>query len=1119
MITTADFKNEVIRASAGTGKTFQLSNRFLRLLAAGVDSSSILATTFTRKGAGEILDRIVQRLATAAMSETAAAQLSSELNVPINQSAAQITLSDLMRNIHRLQIGTLDAFFFRIAQTFRLELGLPTEWDIVSEQQISHQHLGAIRKILRQDSVVNLLHLITGGDAGRRVADLIRSTVDDLYDVYLDSGKIAGAWDRLPRIGKFDTKREFEQECELLLALKYPHKGQLNAITKDVALVHGHQWLALAESTIVSRIASGDFTYYKRPFPDECVEIYQEIIAHCRNFLIDSLTRKNTATFQMLDAFGTTLENEKRRCGELRFDDVNRQLVQLIGDPDQSEFSLAGSTSRFSFRLDHQIEHLLLDEFQDTSIDQWNVLKPFALSTVKQDNKKSFFCVGDMKQAIYGWRGGVAEVFDLVHNQMSNLSEPQQLTRSYRSSEPVIDMVNDVFLNLDRYRCGDDVVNRAVHQWGDRFEEHSTTKNFPGYCSVEYSPDSPDADKQNKDKARRNEFMICTIDRIRRLHEQAPDKSIGVLVRANELVAEIIYMLREAGINASEEGGNPLTDSAAVQTILAAFTLADHPGDSVARFHLAGSPLAEGLGMKPETLGNRSENLAIANQVSQRLRDELLISGYGLAVENMARELTQFCTERELWRLQQLVQEAYHYDHQNQNAAIRLRPQKFVDFIREEFKASDASSAQIRVMTIHQSKGLEFDVVVLPIWETRNGWLFGSDRVIVGRPTPVEPIDLVCRMANASLRSLLPPEFQQAYEETRARDVFDNLCVLYVALTRAVHATHVILPFGTKKDYSSSGAILLSTLCPELQERKAGIIYQVGEEDWYKKAADKTAESAAVPDDHFYLPVDAKLQTARLAKPRLDGRGVPRVSPSGLEGGNRFSIGSIFSTLDNASSLRRGTLVHACLEQVSWLDEAMPDQPLLRQAIAKYSVADDEFEQVYDDFQNMLGQPNLSALLNRQNYLQNCCPNLMENGTTIFDAIRVQVHNEREFALYHDQQFMLGTIDRLVLVFEGDRLISADIIDYKTDHVGDDVDRKSSHYAPQLTAYRQAVAKLYGLPINSIGCKLVFVGSDRIVALDSDGAFHEYKLSTHRKRPRKPHRPANKNYQMKFWNE
>ena len=166
------FSNDLIRASAGTGKTFALSNRYLQLLASGVSCESILATTFTRKGAGEILDRIIQRLSSAAMDSDKATELSEQIEYALDSSRAQKILADLVGNLHRLQIGTLDSFFHRIAQSFTFELNLPESWSIVQEQQINLLRDTAIQDILRNQSVLQLVRLMNKGEAQRRVAEL-----------------------------------------------------------------------------------------------------------------------------------------------------------------------------------------------------------------------------------------------------------------------------------------------------------------------------------------------------------------------------------------------------------------------------------------------------------------------------------------------------------------------------------------------------------------------------------------------------------------------------------------------------------------------------------------------------------------------------------------------------------------------------------------------------------------------------------------------------------------------------------------------------------------------------------------------------------------------------------
>ncbi len=118
---------------------------------------------------------------------------------------------------------------------------------------------------------------------------------------------------------------------------------------------------------------------------------------------------------------------------------MTRSLVGALGHGTLSADSLA-------FRLDGSIEHLLLDEFQDTSCAQWRVFEPLARA-IKAKPSRSFFCVGDVKQAIYAWRGGMSAIFETLQSTLGDLPE-ETLTKSYRSSQPIIDTVNQVFGNL-----------------------------------------------------------------------------------------------------------------------------------------------------------------------------------------------------------------------------------------------------------------------------------------------------------------------------------------------------------------------------------------------------------------------------------------------------------------------------------------------------------------------------------------------------------------------------------------------------------------------------------------------------------------------------------------------
>ena len=181
----------------------------------------------------------------------------------------------------------------------------------------------------------------------------------------------------------------------------------------------------------------------------------------------------------MLDHFHQELWPLKQTTGSFRFDEVTRALVGALGQGALSADSLA-------FRLDGSIEHLLLDEFQDTSCAQWRVFEPLARA-IKAKPSRSLFFVGDVKQAIYAWRGGMSAIFETLQNTLGALPE-ETLTKSYRSAQPIIDAVNQVFGNL--VKCGgDDKCADGLTAWQVRFKAHTTSRaEVPGYVTLRTGP-------------------------------------------------------------------------------------------------------------------------------------------------------------------------------------------------------------------------------------------------------------------------------------------------------------------------------------------------------------------------------------------------------------------------------------------------------------------------------------------------------------------------------------------------------------------------------------------------------------------------------------------------------
>ena len=1100
METSGVFENVLIRASAGTGKTFQLSNRYLNLLASGVDVQEILATTFTKKGAGEILDRIIQRLSRAALSPICASGLADELGIPLDQGRARSILQKLLRNLHRLEISTLDSFFNRVARVFSLELGLPPSWEIVEEQQIDMLRRRTIHGMLQNKDVVSLLPLMVKGDSSRKIATLVMDTVNRMYDVRRESAP--DAWDRLEEVKSFLPEAQLTEIIDRAVSVTFDKGKQIPKHWDTVKpLFENENWSELAEAKSLQNVLAGNFKYGSAKLPPEIVTIIEAIIPHCRAWITHRLIQQNRSTCALLGLYGESMEVIKSELGQLRFDDVTERLV---------EFMSMWDTDQFSFRLDHQIRHLLLDEFQDTSPTQWNVVEPFAKAVChSNDPLRSLFCVGDMKQAIFGWRGGVAEIFDLVERKLDGLDASQPLTTSYRSSQQVIDFVNDVFLKLDQYKSDSDVVNHAVHSWGQWFSTHSTARDdIQGHVTIEYAAEVSDEIKRDSKgdsrvvRERNRNLNRAAVDRVQQLNSSLPPgKTIGVLVRTNREVGELIFMLQDIGIRASEEGGNPLTDSAAVELVLSSLWLADHPGDSIARFHVSYSPLAQLFDLHPETTENQSENRESVLSGAANLRNRLVQDGYGPTIESLARMLAPQCTKREIIRLQHLVRLSYASRSDSQRWS--MRPSRFVDYVRNEVKIADASSARVRVMTIHKSKGLEFDSVVLPMPYQKNGWLGMTPPLIVGRPSATEPIETVCRYVNANHRKLLPAEIQEVFEADQERSVRESMCVLYVALTRAVHSLHVVMSYSHMPHDKSSVGVMLPMLCPTVvkkSDRCEGVIYESGEPTWFQNLPEQPADNDSGIDrqsvkQYYSDGVDQK-PVRPLSRTAKSMRGLSRIQPSMLEGGNRVVLAETLTSPDLEQTREFGRLMHACFEQVCWLDQDAPVSDLrLQEALQKLSPGSSQINAVISRFRMLLEKDNLYNLLSSASVLEQFVVPDLEITNDKSCPNRVEVHTEKRLAaLLESQQqsestpdaLVEGILDRLVLVFENGNAVAAEIIDFKVDQIDDsNLTDRISHYRPQLAAYQAAVAQNYQLSVDRIASRLVFVQTGQVIQVDA----------------------------------
>lgn len=1038
--TAPAFPHTVIRASAGTGKTYQLSNRYLGLVHAGVEPERILATTFTRKAAGEILQRVLERLAVAADRPAALEQLAAALGDPqLSRHRCLELLTVLARNLHRLRISTLDSFFAQLATSFSLELGLPPGWRIVEPHAEAALRREAMEDVLAADEgreIQRLMHLMTKGDADRSVGELLRSTVDNLYAVFLATDE--AAWRNFPPLAPLRDET-LEAAIEQLGSVELPAGKRWQAArAADLEAALRQDWDAFISRGLAPKVLDESLTYCRKRLPEEIVAVYRRLLRHAEAFYLQQLKQQTGATYELLARFDAAFRQRKRAARALGFDDVTRCLAQ------SHELT---TLARTAYRLDGDIAHLLLDEFQDTSYWQWRVLQPFARRVTSGSSGpstqpgSSFFCVGDVKQAIYGWRGGRSEIFAAIESQLAGL-QPQALSQSRRSARAIMDTVNRVFTCLGQHPGLEREVE-AVQQWCDQFLPHTTVhQNKSGYVRLETAPRAV-ATEQSAATCR------YVAEKVAQLVRDCPGREIGVLVRKNATVARVIFELKRLGIAASEEGGNPLTDAAAVATVLALLRLADHPGDTVARYHVACSPLGRAVGYCRWQDDRAAEELAAAT------RRQLVLHGYGPTIRRWSGQIAAACSAREQSRLEQLVQLAYDYQ-----ADASLRPTDFVRLVESQ-RVADPQPATVRVMTVHQSKGLEFEIVVATEFE--EGLIGQAPTCVVSQPDIAAPVERVSMYRSADIQQLLPADMQPMFAEAARQDVVESLCVLYVALTRAVSALYLVLDpakANERKLPRTVAGCLRASLADGVHADPATCLYEAGDPTWYRAAAPRPRPAAPprVPRGRIRFAPACPQQTA-----------MRHAAPSGLEGGARVPLSRVLR-LDPVAAFERGTLLHAWFEQIHWLEDGRPAPESFKQQALRLVTSRTNIDQALKHFSSMLDAPEVSAVLRRDYY------NETHEGNQIDERV---VHNERRFAVRVDQQLMSGAVDRLVLLKSRGRVVAADIVDFKTDGLAagatTDLERAVAFYRPQQQAYRAAVARLYGLPESSVTARLVFV--------------------------------------------
>ncbi|MFO0875429.1 MAG: UvrD-helicase domain-containing protein [Phycisphaerales bacterium] len=1104
-MSSAELEHAVILASAGSGKTWQLSTRFLRLIALGADPTTILASTFTRAAAGEIRDRVLERLASAALDEDERAHLARALGMP----PASLDVDEIVRRVvvawPRLQIRTLDSLMAAIVAAEGFELAIEPSTALADEAQSAALREEATRRMLERidaERAVALLKELTAGRSDSNVGRAIGAVVDGLGALWREAP--SHAWDAVPASPRSDASAIAEAAARLRAAApRIGHRKAESFILAVAECAESERWEALLASGFSAKILAGETSYYNKPIPDDALVAAHALAAHAVSMVREGIRRQTLAARDLVACWSESLDELKRERRLMAFDDLPWLLRRA---------ETTGSIERVAYRLDGRIHHMLLDEMQDTSAAQWAALRPFAEEIYSQRaGERSFFCVGDLKQSIYGWRGATPEILAALPEVIG--VEATALAQTRRCGPTVVAAVNRVFTNLGDRRSFVDAPG-AARRFAGFFVSHETTRGEVGRVELVHAPaagddgdessgpDSPGDGSPGQAALR----LRAAADRVAALHRAAPRATIGVLVRTNEVVNRMLFLLGPGGhgLPAAGRGGAPLTDAPPVEAILDLVRLAIHPGHTVAAFNVAHSPLGALVGLvaaepDPDAATNGSSGAvpggAARSRVARRVRERVLRDGLTATVGAWVAALAPHASARERRRLVQLAELVARGQWRGGTGATETSMlDEFVQLV-ETTKIADEAEAPIQVMTVHQSKGLEFDLVVLPELEARH---MGRPPVAAwDRASPGGPPTAIIRWVEKERRRALPPECAEVFAHHGDRLALESICLLYVALTRARDGLYMIVdpPRKGRSDKTAAG-LLREALAPGAAA-EATTLFAEGDERAMLARLAARADDGAPPGPAATAPrKDEAPHRPRRPEPApaprrgpivlLPSRGPMRLaspSPSAATLDARPELdrcgvlrGDVARRRD---AIDRGTALHAMLERVEWLESFADDDATLAIVARRAAPTRDAAwagAQV-SSFRQLLRRDLLATLLSRG----------ARSGATF------EVRREHRFARATSEGLQLGAIDRLVLTHDGDRVAAAEIVDFKTGGANDEEPGVASMestaiagtlargYGPQIAAYRAAVAEQFGLDLAAVAATLAFLDLDRAV--------------------------------------
>jgi ATP-dependent helicase/nuclease subunit A len=1084
----------IVQAPAGSGKTELLIQRYLALLARVDAPEQVVAITFTRKAAAEMRHRILDALASAAASAPAephARQTWDLARIALGQDRARGWRLEEFPN--RLQVQTIDSLCASLARRMPLPSGfgaLPevTEaagplyeeaaWRTLAEVETGERWSGSVEALLRHldndwGRVARLLsemlarrdqwlrHLRGGrgldrGDLERAIRSVIVDALEAVRSRLPETSAAALAACARFAAANLQGSRSSVAACAGLACLPgtAPEDLPVWRGIAELLLTKNGAWRVQVSRAIGFPPSSAGRNAAERQRFAEQKEALRELLGHLAAVprLGEALHALRAlpppgyddADWAVLEALAELLVVcaghlmvvfQEREAVD--FTEVASRARQALGTPDEP--------TDLALVLDYRIQHILMDEFQDTSLTQHALLESLTAGWEREDGR-TLFLVGDPMQSIYGFREAEVGLFLQVRARgIGSLRlEPLRLSVNFRSRPALVEWANETFA-------------RALPAVGD-----AATGAVPHSPSVSGRTAGAEAAVQVHPVFEAEEEAARVVEQVCAARKDSPDGTIAVLVRSRSHVAEVVPALKSAGLRFRAVEIESLAGCSVVQDLLALTRALLHPADRAAWLAVLRAPWC-GLTLTDlHTLAAQADSATIWERLTDpqcltalsedgQRRAKRLVAALAPALAERGRLPARSLVEG-AWlglggpacvRLPSELDEASVYlEALGAQGSLLSEPTAVASLVEGLFAPADRDADDcLAVMTIHKAKGLEFDTVILP--GLGRGTRQEQHQLLawIERPAP-DPAHglLLAPIAETGQPAGALYDYVRGLMTCKRRH--ETARLLYVAATRAKERLHLLGEVRLKEDGSlgrPGSDTFLALLWP-------------GEERMFEEAArGRPATTASVSGS------DSRPDPPELRRLPVEWAGIP--PPAAVAacplveaaGGEPVPFDWAGETARHA-----GTVVHRYLRRIAvdgvaaWEgDRIGAEAPAMRVSLARLGVLPGELGAAVERTQDMLA-----------NVLRD------PRGRWILSPEHADAAGELALTGVMDHRVVRVVIDRTFIDAQGQRWI----VDYKTgSHEGADVDefidREVLRYRPQLETYGMLLARRESRPV------------------------------------------------------